>query len=178
MGRSRLNLDGVNVPEDSGELDPREHQVGEEMKMREAHRPVAGRARSGVAAGNAHRPVQPPAPPHRAAQATAGPAGALVPVAAASRRAATGGEEEGGDEAGGAGRAAGRRPGRGGGGSREWKREATTRCSRRRQRGGGIFFKRWRCRGGERIRMGRYGCDGSIGTNGWDGCTVGGIAVA
>jgi hypothetical protein len=99
--RSRLNLDGINVPEDSGKLDPGEHQVGEEMKMREAHRPVAGRARSGVAAGNAHRPVQPPAPPHRAAQATAGLAGALVPVAAASRRAATGGEEEGGDKVGG-----------------------------------------------------------------------------
>jgi hypothetical protein len=62
---------------------------------------VAGRARSGIAVGNADRPVQPPAPPHRAAQATAGPAGALVPVAATSRRTATRGEEEGGDKVGG-----------------------------------------------------------------------------
>jgi hypothetical protein len=48
-----VNLDDVDVPEDNGLVDPGEHQVWEEMKMREVHPPGAGRAPSGAAAATA-----------------------------------------------------------------------------------------------------------------------------
>ena len=50
-----MNLDGVDLLEDSGKVDLWEYQAWAEMKMREALAAEAGRDPSAVAAGKGHR---------------------------------------------------------------------------------------------------------------------------
>ena len=55
-----MNLDGVDLLEDNGEVDLGEYQAWVEMKMGEALAAEAGRDPSAVAAGKGHRSAQLP----------------------------------------------------------------------------------------------------------------------